>query len=177
MISTALFILLSNLINMAVVLIVIFIFLEVLLGCKDSFSDALSTKQCLQSIFVDKGRSGVCFPFLKNSTRDTGWLLFFFDSRVQLVQYLLLIMIIFWMSSTHIGELLLQGPVFVKEPSNSIFPVGSEDEKITLNCEARGNPSPHYRYSGKSLKIHIKKKKQFGNCELIFFASVYLCYQ
>uniref|UniRef100_A0A7N9CNU0 Contactin 3 n=1 Tax=Macaca fascicularis TaxID=9541 RepID=A0A7N9CNU0_MACFA len=44
------------------------------------------------------------------------------------------------------GELLLQGPVFVKEPSNSIFPVGSEDEKITLNCEARGNPSPHYRW-------------------------------
>lgn len=32
-ISTALFILLSNLINMAVVLIVIFILLEVLLGC------------------------------------------------------------------------------------------------------------------------------------------------
>ncbi|KAL6072341.1 hypothetical protein STEG23_033746, partial [Scotinomys teguina] len=43
------------------------------------------------------------------------------------------------------GELLLQGPVFIKEPSNSVFPVGSEDKKITLNCEARGNPSPHYR--------------------------------
>ncbi|XP_057621767.1 contactin-3 isoform X3 [Chionomys nivalis] len=44
------------------------------------------------------------------------------------------------------GELLLQGPVFIKEPSNSVFPVGSEDKKITLNCEARGNPSPHYRW-------------------------------
>ncbi|XP_069875078.1 contactin-3 isoform X2 [Dipodomys merriami] len=44
------------------------------------------------------------------------------------------------------GELLLQGPVFIKEPSNSIFPVGSEDKKITLTCEARGNPSPHYRW-------------------------------
>uniref|UniRef100_A0ABI7W3U4 Contactin 3 n=1 Tax=Felis catus TaxID=9685 RepID=A0ABI7W3U4_FELCA len=44
------------------------------------------------------------------------------------------------------GELLLQGPVFIREPSNSIFPVGSEDKKITLNCEARGNPSPHYRW-------------------------------
>ena len=32
-ISTALFILLSNLMNMAVVLIIIFILLEVLLGC------------------------------------------------------------------------------------------------------------------------------------------------
>ncbi|XP_037656379.1 contactin-3 [Choloepus didactylus] len=44
------------------------------------------------------------------------------------------------------GELLLQGPVFIKEPSSSIFPVDSEDKKITLNCEARGNPSPHYRW-------------------------------
>ncbi|XP_058582191.1 contactin-3 isoform X3 [Neofelis nebulosa] len=44
------------------------------------------------------------------------------------------------------GDLLLQGPVFIREPSNSIFPVGSEDKKITLNCEARGNPSPHYRW-------------------------------
>ncbi|XP_012865865.1 PREDICTED: contactin-3 [Dipodomys ordii] len=44
------------------------------------------------------------------------------------------------------GELLLQGPVFIKEPNNSIFPVGSEDKKITLTCEARGNPSPHYRW-------------------------------
>jgi hypothetical protein len=52
-------------------------------------------------------------------------------------------------SSSYAGELLLQGPVFIKEPSNSIFPVDSEDKKITLNCEARGNPSPHYRYSGK----------------------------
>lgn len=56
---------------------------------------------------------------------------------------------LFWMSPTHTGELLLQGPVFIREPSNSIFPVGSEDKKITLNCEARGNPSPHYRYSDK----------------------------
>ncbi|XP_048210843.1 contactin-3 [Perognathus longimembris pacificus] len=44
------------------------------------------------------------------------------------------------------GELLLQGPVFIKEPSHSIFPVGSEDKKITFTCEARGNPSPHYRW-------------------------------
>lgn len=49
----------------------------------------------------------------------------------------------------HTGELLLQGPVFIKEPSNSVFHVGSEDKKITLNCEARSNPAPHYRYCGK----------------------------
>ncbi|KAM4883140.1 contactin-3 isoform 2-T2 [Thomomys bottae] len=60
------------------------------------------------------------------------------------------------------GELLLQGPVFIKEPNNSIFPVGSEDKKITLTCEARGNPSPHYRWQlngshiGNSVSHHYK---------------------
>ncbi|XP_066100646.1 contactin-3 isoform X1 [Saccopteryx bilineata] len=43
-------------------------------------------------------------------------------------------------------ELLLRGPVFVREPSSTMVPVGSEDKRVTLNCEARGNPSPHYRW-------------------------------
>ncbi|XP_027378412.1 contactin-3 isoform X3 [Bos indicus x Bos taurus] len=69
------------------------------------------------------------------------------------------------------GELLLQGPVFVKEPSNSIFPVGSEDEKITLNCEARGNPSPHYRWqlngSDIDLSMEYRYKLIRGNLVVI----------
>uniref|UniRef100_A0A8C0E6E7 Contactin 3 n=1 Tax=Balaenoptera musculus TaxID=9771 RepID=A0A8C0E6E7_BALMU len=77
---------------------------------------------------------------------------------------LLLITIIF---PTHVGELLLQGPVFIKEPSNSIFPVGSEDKKITLNCEARGNPSPHYRWqlngSDINLSMEYRYKLNGGN--------------
>lgn len=48
-----------------------------------------------------------------------------------------------------VGEALLHGPVFVREPSDGIVPVGSEEKQVTLTCEARGNPSPHYRYSGK----------------------------
>lgn len=48
------------------------------------------------------------------------------------------------------GELLLRGPVFVREPSSSMVPVGLEDRRVTLNCEARGNPSPHYRYSAET---------------------------
>lgn len=47
------------------------------------------------------------------------------------------------------GELPLQGPVFIREPSDSVVPIGPRDKRVTLNCEARGNPSPHYRYSGK----------------------------
>ncbi|XP_023475846.1 contactin-3 isoform X3 [Equus caballus] len=65
------------------------------------------------------------------------------------------------------GELLLQGPVFIREPSNSIFPVGSEDKKVTLNCEARGNPSPHYRWqlngSDINLSMEYRYKLNGGN--------------
>ncbi|XP_032267672.1 contactin-3 isoform X2 [Phoca vitulina] len=69
------------------------------------------------------------------------------------------------------GELLLQGPVFIREPSNSIFPVGSEDKKITLNCEARGNPSPHYRWqlngSDINLSMEYRYKLNGGNLVVI----------
>ncbi|XP_072576525.1 contactin-3 isoform X2 [Vulpes vulpes] len=69
------------------------------------------------------------------------------------------------------GELLLQGPVFIREPSNSIFPVGSEDKKITLNCEARGNPSPHYRWqlngSDINLSMEYRYKLDGGNLVVI----------
>nr|CAI9699851.1 unnamed protein product [Rangifer tarandus platyrhynchus] len=69
------------------------------------------------------------------------------------------------------GELLLQGPVFVKEPSNSIFPVDSEDKKITLNCEARGSPSPHYRWqlngSDIDLSMEYRYKLIRGNLVVI----------
>nr|XP_023403779.1 contactin-3 isoform X5 [Loxodonta africana] len=87
------------------------------------------------------------------------------DSTIPLTSYF------FWMSSTHIGELLLQGPVFIKEPSNSIFPVGSEDKKITFNCEARGNPSPHYRWqlngSDIDLSLEYRYKLIGGNLVVI----------
>uniref|UniRef100_A0A8D1QSS8 Contactin-3 n=1 Tax=Sus scrofa TaxID=9823 RepID=A0A8D1QSS8_PIG len=70
-----------------------------------------------------------------------------------------------------LSELLLQGPVFIKEPSNSIFPVGTEDKKITLSCEARGNPTPHYRWqlngSDVNLSMEYRYKLHGGNLVLI----------
>uniref|UniRef100_A0A8C0G8G7 Uncharacterized protein n=1 Tax=Chelonoidis abingdonii TaxID=106734 RepID=A0A8C0G8G7_CHEAB len=39
------------------------------------------------------------------------------------------------------------GPVFVQEPDDVIFPTDSEEKKVSLNCQARGNPAPIYRYS------------------------------
>uniref|UniRef100_A0A8I3WME2 Contactin-2 n=1 Tax=Callithrix jacchus TaxID=9483 RepID=A0A8I3WME2_CALJA len=83
------------------------------------------------------------------------------------------------------GELLLQGPVFIKEPSNSIFPVGSEDKKITLNCEARGNPSPHYRWQLNGSDIDTKMEHHYklngGNLLVInpnrnWDAGTYQCF-
>ena len=37
------------------------------------------------------------------------------------------------------------GPVFVQEPDDVIYPLNSEDKKVLLNCEARGNPPPLLR--------------------------------
>ncbi|XP_027440819.1 contactin-3 isoform X4 [Zalophus californianus] len=67
------------------------------------------------------------------------------------------------------GELLLQGPVFIREPSNSIFPVGSEDKKITLNCEARGNPSPHYRWqlNGSDINLNMEYRYKLNGGNLV----------
>jgi len=36
----------------------------------------------------------------------------------------------------------LHGPVFLQEPNNVIFPLDSEEKKVKLSCEVKGNPSP-----------------------------------
>ncbi|XP_032989135.1 contactin-3 isoform X4 [Rhinolophus ferrumequinum] len=65
------------------------------------------------------------------------------------------------------GELHLQGPVFIREPSDSVVPTGPQDKKVTLNCEARGNPSPHYRWqlngSDINLSLEYRYKLSGGN--------------
>ncbi|KAK3557190.1 hypothetical protein QTP70_024681 [Hemibagrus guttatus] len=38
------------------------------------------------------------------------------------------------------------GPVFTQEPCDSVFPLSSEDNKIFINCKAKGNPPPYYRW-------------------------------
>ncbi|XP_076984795.1 contactin-3 isoform X1 [Tamandua tetradactyla] len=83
------------------------------------------------------------------------------------------------------GELLLQGPIFIKEPSNNIFPVDSEDKTVTLNCEARGNPSPHYRWqlngSDIDLSMEYRYKLNGGNLVVIdpnrnWDTGIYQCF-
>ncbi|XP_067855016.1 contactin-4-like isoform X1 [Heptranchias perlo] len=47
------------------------------------------------------------------------------------------------------------GPVFTQEPNDIVFPVDSEEKKATLNCEAKGNPPPHYRWQRNGSDIDI----------------------
>ncbi|XP_041748487.1 contactin-4 [Coregonus clupeaformis] len=47
------------------------------------------------------------------------------------------------------------GPVFTQEPSDSIFPLRSEDNKVFINCKAKGNPDPHYKWKVDGRDIHM----------------------
>ncbi|KAF6312687.1 contactin 4 [Rhinolophus ferrumequinum] len=40
----------------------------------------------------------------------------------------------------------LHGPVFIQEPSHVMFPLDSEEKRVKLNCEVKGNPRPHIRW-------------------------------
>uniref|UniRef100_H2TT09 Contactin-4-like n=1 Tax=Takifugu rubripes TaxID=31033 RepID=H2TT09_TAKRU len=39
------------------------------------------------------------------------------------------------------------GPVFTQEPSDSVFPLNTDDKQVFINCRAKGNPPPHYRWT------------------------------
>lgn len=47
------------------------------------------------------------------------------------------------------------GPVFEEQPSHTLFPEGSAEEKVTLACRARANPPATYRWkmNGTELKL------------------------
>ncbi|XP_043978218.1 contactin-4 [Gambusia affinis] len=45
-----------------------------------------------------------------------------------------------------LAENARHGPVFTQEPSDSIFPMSSGDKLVFINCKAKGNPPPHYRW-------------------------------
>lgn len=40
----------------------------------------------------------------------------------------------------------LHGPIFIQEPSHVMFPLDSEEKKVKLTCEVKGNPKPHIRF-------------------------------
>ncbi|XP_077054169.1 contactin-4 isoform X2 [Siphateles boraxobius] len=54
-------------------------------------------------------------------------------------------------------RIIRHGPVFTQEPSDSVFPLSAEDNKIFINCKAKGSPEPHYKwkFNGKDLDIDM----------------------
>ncbi|NXO75051.1 CNTN2 protein, partial [Sitta europaea] len=53
------------------------------------------------------------------------------------------------------GGMRSYGPVFEEQPSHTLFPEGSAEEKVTLACRARANPPATYRWkmNGTELKL------------------------
>ncbi|KAM9654701.1 contactin-4 isoform 1-T1 [Morphnus guianensis] len=49
----------------------------------------------------------------------------------------------------------LHGPVFLQEPDSVIFPLDSEEKKVKLSCEVKGNPRPTigWKLNGTSIDI------------------------
>ncbi|KAM6927796.1 contactin-4 [Xenentodon cancila] len=45
-----------------------------------------------------------------------------------------------------LAENARHGPVFTQEPSDSVFPMSTADKLVFINCKAKGNPLPHYRW-------------------------------
>ncbi|XP_036008044.1 contactin-4 isoform X1 [Fundulus heteroclitus] len=45
-----------------------------------------------------------------------------------------------------LAENARHGPVFTQEPSDSIFPMSTGDKLVFINCKAKGNPPPYYRW-------------------------------
>nr|XP_014345689.1 PREDICTED: contactin-3 [Latimeria chalumnae] len=59
-------------------------------------------------------------------------------------------------------DTLLYGPVFLQEPNDTIFPTDSEEKKATLNCEAKGNPPPYYRWKRNGIDIDSSMVYRYG---------------
>ncbi|XP_017682536.1 PREDICTED: contactin-6 isoform X2 [Lepidothrix coronata] len=58
------------------------------------------------------------------------------------------------------GEETLHGPIFIQEPHDITYSMGSANPEILLNCTAEGYPPPHYRLVGGSLAINNPHKNQ-----------------
>lgn len=47
--------------------------------------------------------------------------------------------------SSFSGEESLHGPIFIQEPHDITYSMGSANPEILLNCTAKGYPLPYYR--------------------------------
>uniref|UniRef100_A0A8C5LQK3 Contactin-5 n=1 Tax=Leptobrachium leishanense TaxID=445787 RepID=A0A8C5LQK3_9ANUR len=54
------------------------------------------------------------------------------------------------------------GPVFMQEPENVVFPMDSGEKKVALNCEARGSPTPSYRWLRNGTEIDLESDYRYS---------------
>ncbi|XP_034095686.1 contactin-5 isoform X5 [Gymnodraco acuticeps] len=61
------------------------------------------------------------------------------------------------------------GPVFIHEPGDVIFPLDSDEKKVMMHCEARGNPPPTYSWyiNGTALDAEADYRYSFIDGNLI----------
>ncbi|KAG7471163.1 hypothetical protein MATL_G00121490 [Megalops atlanticus] len=57
------------------------------------------------------------------------------------------------------------GPAFIQEPDDTIFPLESDEKKVTMNCEARGNPSPTYRWMINGTEVDVRSDFRYSLIE------------
>ncbi|RXM92627.1 Contactin-2, partial [Acipenser ruthenus] len=54
------------------------------------------------------------------------------------------------------------GPVFEEQPSSVLFPEGSAEEKVTLSCRARANPSASYRWKMNGTDLRLDSDPRYS---------------
>ncbi|XP_035004443.2 contactin-4 [Hippoglossus stenolepis] len=83
-----------------------------------------------------------------------------------------------------LAENTRHGPVFTQEPSDSVFPLSTDDKQVFINCKAKGNPPPHYRWKVDSREINRESDPDFSlvegnllinNPHVINHGGVYQC--
>ncbi|XP_034724365.1 contactin-4 isoform X1 [Etheostoma cragini] len=83
-----------------------------------------------------------------------------------------------------LAENTQHGPVFSQEPSDSIFPLGTDDKQVFINCKAKGNPPPHYRWKIDGREINTESDPHYSlvegnllinNPHVINHGGVYQC--
>ncbi|XP_033481407.2 contactin-4 isoform X2 [Epinephelus lanceolatus] len=83
-----------------------------------------------------------------------------------------------------LAENTRHGPVFTQEPSDSIFPLSTDDKQVFINCKAKGNPPPHYRWKIDGAEINTESDPNYSlvegnllinNPHVINHGGVYQC--
>nr|XP_040060354.1 contactin-4 [Gasterosteus aculeatus aculeatus] len=64
-----------------------------------------------------------------------------------------------------LAENTRHGPVFTQEPSDSIFPLSTDDKQVFINCKAKGNPPPHYRWKMDGGEINTQSDPYYSLVE------------